>query len=1469
MFERLAGKVLTRLLSKYFVQDNGEDISSSGKSSSAPSTASRPASSSSSSSKGSGTKTQLGVWSGYVSLDNLLLKNEVVNTHLKSKGLPFELLRCSVGRVEITVPWGKLGLRGGGSSGGASSSASSTSSSTSGGDGAVVVVVDSVHVLLTSRYEFDDEAMASERIKKRREALAKSEGYVHPDKQQNETKSKKRKANADDAAGLAGFFKSRLKEGIVNDVLEKVQVHVRDVHIRFEDVETDPLNPHACGVTLESIHIQSDEDGGFGLDINVSDKVSSALDASMHAPSSRSLVPTSTSASNLVGGTSRSPSAMMDDAEVVRKLIQLNHLAIYWNELDPTGSAGHGPAEIYIIQHLLGKPNSDFLFSQAMNDCIARRSTAHTPSTPGRMGGIGIAGYYPSSPMPRMSPMPGSVRASPMPGTPSAPIPTAPTLMHTYLLQPMDGTLEASLSKTPHDLRRGPALSATLSIDSLSYELRDFQYSRILGLGAAIKYHKFAGKYRLRRPKMSVHENPRAWWTYAIGVIQEELKKSQTRWSFKRFHSLCSIRKQYCDLYERHCWMVKSQQKLKGKKSRALSRRSSRKDLLAKSDSEKGNGGSSAGNGSTANTAASYLVPLANEEVEALRRIHDGIDGDLNVDEILFLRALVHARMADRPEYATVADVGTEHSDKGSRFIRGMIQDDLNAEEEYERLLAYLDESSEVAQQRQRFIDPAADENRISVSLQVVMKYGALSLFTHQNTSFGNLALASSDQRCFAEFTFCDLLVGYNLLGNYKSMEVDFLLDSLEGSEIRTNGTRHILVSQVAQVSPSSAGDIPLLAPPSLGESAAPMRAGFLTPKRSGSNQFASTQANSTPLVSCRLAWKPPRAPHFDLSVAVSIEEMEIDVSPRCEWPLKVHGIVSHKADSPDAKKFWENINLAYINKLDSAKAGIQAKAAMAFSDHKNMDINIAVDCPIIKIGNEEGSHIVVDLGNAYLSTEKLAGVARAHLNGGVLKSERLLGPPTKQGVVQQSDATAVSDGSSERNNSAGKTPDLMPSFSNATAHSPTRSIGNFSLGASAMSHNISRKRSRGESFSIAGKLRPVSELGDASRSTGVDLLHTCFYDSFLLRLGSITVTTSEQASSMSPVIKAGFSFVLEKSVIGGDHTIPKMKVNCVADELTVSISTSTLTCVGMVIGDWRSAQVPSYDSPNTLYESHYDVQKYGMTIGDLIGSTKVPPQPVEEEDVLSEGSGESDDMEFLDALDTEEVVPPQDDVSVWFEENWNTDTESLATRSMFGSGSKFRTPRGRLPSISDVSDVSKSTRRSRPSTAAARGLKQRSTNAQIYLNAENLARLDEGGIEENESEGDNVGSDDDSFHSAISLGGLRQLVDELNEDILKAEAEIEEQKNAVQKAVKTHREKYLDGTLSSKDKRRYHQLKEEMKVELQRCEAELKALRAAYEGKSKIICAHVESDEVVWFWMMTLALIIIFHLIHVYLLSL
>lgn len=42
----------------------------------------------------------------------------------------------------------------------------------------------------------------------------------------------------------------------------RVQVHVRDVHVRFEDFSSCPTKPFVVGVTLESIHAQVETTSG-------------------------------------------------------------------------------------------------------------------------------------------------------------------------------------------------------------------------------------------------------------------------------------------------------------------------------------------------------------------------------------------------------------------------------------------------------------------------------------------------------------------------------------------------------------------------------------------------------------------------------------------------------------------------------------------------------------------------------------------------------------------------------------------------------------------------------------------------------------------------------------------------------------------------------------------------------------------------------------------------------------------------------------------------------------------------------------------------------------------------------------------------------------------------------------------------------------------------------------------------------
>eukprot|EP00957_Ditylum_brightwellii_P077693 5903773-Ditylum_brightwellii.AAC.1 len=92
MFERLATKVLHRFLSKYFTT---------------PTTAS--SSSSSTSTSSDATNISTGVWSGYISLTNLLLRPHVLNDIFESKGQPWKCNVCFIHTLEITVPWAKLG----------------------------------------------------------------------------------------------------------------------------------------------------------------------------------------------------------------------------------------------------------------------------------------------------------------------------------------------------------------------------------------------------------------------------------------------------------------------------------------------------------------------------------------------------------------------------------------------------------------------------------------------------------------------------------------------------------------------------------------------------------------------------------------------------------------------------------------------------------------------------------------------------------------------------------------------------------------------------------------------------------------------------------------------------------------------------------------------------------------------------------------------------------------------------------------------------------------------------------------------------------------------------------------------------------------------------------------------------------------------------------------------------------------
>jgi hypothetical protein len=212
MLERLTGKLLSRFLSKYFILP-GESDPEYG----------------SSNGIGSPSKTQLAVWSGYLSLQHLGLRSSLVNDHFQKEGLPFELSHGFVDRVEITIPWAQLrGLLSGSGGGGAKNKGETTDTT----ETEVIVVLDGLYLLLNTKYEFHDEKLKESQKVQRRKELDAAMTFVADGGSSASTSS---------ASYLKSYIKNRLlSETFLNDLFDnmtnRIQIHVRNVHVRLEDM---------------------------------------------------------------------------------------------------------------------------------------------------------------------------------------------------------------------------------------------------------------------------------------------------------------------------------------------------------------------------------------------------------------------------------------------------------------------------------------------------------------------------------------------------------------------------------------------------------------------------------------------------------------------------------------------------------------------------------------------------------------------------------------------------------------------------------------------------------------------------------------------------------------------------------------------------------------------------------------------------------------------------------------------------------------------------------------------------------------------------------------------------------------------------------------------------------------------------------------------------------------------------------
>lgn len=214
---------------------------------------------------------QIGVWSGYVVLEQLVLKKNLFD-RFKS---PLSLNYGVVGRLELRIPWKNLGYE------------------------PVILVLDEVLLLVQPKYEWDDVKVRNIREQASKQAKLTASAFFS---------SRKESSEHNGYVSYGEMMRGYLLDTIMRKMIDNFEVHVKSVHIRYEDCVSCPTD-FSFGISIESISMTTRCHGAINSEVKKSVKddrnVASSLVESMQP----------------AGG------------EVFRKDIGIKNFAVYWNPI--------------------------------------------------------------------------------------------------------------------------------------------------------------------------------------------------------------------------------------------------------------------------------------------------------------------------------------------------------------------------------------------------------------------------------------------------------------------------------------------------------------------------------------------------------------------------------------------------------------------------------------------------------------------------------------------------------------------------------------------------------------------------------------------------------------------------------------------------------------------------------------------------------------------------------------------------------------------------------------------------------------------------------------------------------------------------------------------------------------------------------------------------------------------------------
>lgn len=124
-----------------------------------------------------------------------------------------------------------------------------------------------------------------------------------------------------------------------------------------------------------------------------------------------------------------------------------------------------------------------------------------------------------------------------------------PKSAHQYLLKPVSGEGHLTVHKAGATLSN-PHIRTELFFDEFGVDFDGGQYRDILWTASKFHWYQKTWKFRKLRPKLSVQEDPKAWFQYAAKSILDEIHEKNYKWSWDHFRKRRDQRKTYVGLWK-------------------------------------------------------------------------------------------------------------------------------------------------------------------------------------------------------------------------------------------------------------------------------------------------------------------------------------------------------------------------------------------------------------------------------------------------------------------------------------------------------------------------------------------------------------------------------------------------------------------------------------------------------------------------------------------------------------------------------------------------------------------------------------------------------------------------------------------------------------------------------------------------------------------------------------------------------